>query len=72
MTKEVLEDIPEFQYFIKKLRNEKLDDVVYHIVGGVPATYNFLISKTRGLDGEDFQCAVDSFLTLLQSKAIVL
>jgi hypothetical protein len=72
MTKEVLEDIPELQYFIKKLCAEKLDDVVYHIVGGVPATYNLLISATRGLDGEDFQNAVDSFLKKLQSKAIVL
>jgi hypothetical protein len=72
MTKEVLEDIPELQCFIEKLRNEKLDDVVYHIVGGVPATYNLLISETRGLNGEDFQCAVDLFLGKLQSKAIVL
>ena len=72
MTKDVLEDIPELQCFIEKLRNEKLDDVVYHIVGGVPATYNFLISETRGLDGENFQCAVDLFLGKLQSKAIVL
>jgi hypothetical protein len=72
MTKEVLEDIPELQYFIEKLRNEKLDDVVYHVVGGVPATYNLLISETRGLNGEDFQCAVDLFLRKLQSKAIVL
>jgi hypothetical protein len=67
-----LEDIPELQCFIEKLRNEKLDDVVYHIVGGVPADYNLLISKTRGLDGEDFQSAVDVFLKTLQSKAIVL
>jgi hypothetical protein len=70
MTKEVLEDIPELQCFIEKLRNEKLDDVVYHIVGGVPATYNLLISETRGLNGEDFQNAVDIFLKTLQSKAI--
>jgi hypothetical protein len=72
MTKKVLEDIPELQYSIEKLRNEKLDDVVYHIVGGVPATYNLLISETRGLDGKDFQNAVDSFLKKLQSKTIVL
>jgi hypothetical protein len=72
MAKEVMEDIPELQYFIKKLHAEKLDIIVYHIVGGVPATYNLLISATRGLNGEDFQCAVDLFLGKLQSKAIVL
>jgi hypothetical protein len=72
MTKEVLEDIPELQCFIEKLRNEKLDEIVYHIVGGVPADYNLLIDETRGLDGEDFQCAVDVFLKTLQGKAIVL
>ena len=72
MAKEVLEDIPELQYFIKKLHAEKLDEIVYHIVGGVPANYNLLISATRGLDGEDFQNAVDLFLKKLQSKAIVL
>jgi hypothetical protein len=70
MTKEVLKDIPELQCFIEKLRNEKLDDVVYHTVGGVPATCNLLISETRDLDGEDFQNAVDLFLEMLQSKAI--
>ena len=72
MTKEVLEDIPELQCFIEMLRNEKLDEIVYHIVGGVPADYNLLIDETKGLDGEDFQCAVDVFLKTLQGKAIVL
>jgi hypothetical protein len=63
-----LEDVPELQYLLK-LCNEKLDDVVYHIVGGVLATYNLLISETRGFGGEDFQNAVDSFLKTLQSKS---
>jgi hypothetical protein len=72
MAKEVLEDIPELQCFIKKLHAEKLDEIVHHIVGGVPANYYLLISATRGLNGENFQCAVDLFLGKLQSKAIVL
>jgi hypothetical protein len=72
MEKEILEDIPELKLLIKKLWTEKLDENVYHIVGGVPADYNLLISYTRGLNGEDFQNAVYLFLGRLQSKAIIL
>jgi hypothetical protein len=70
MEKNILEAIPEFQPFIEKLRTQKLDEVVYQIVGGVPADYILLTRATRGLEGEEFQYAVDLFLRELQSKAI--
>ena len=72
MDQETVEIIPEFKSFIALLREADLADVVYHIIGGVPADYELLRIATAGQSYEKFSEAVNLFLVKLQSISIIL
>jgi hypothetical protein len=72
MDQETVESIPEFEIFITSLREADLADVVYHIIGGVPAHYKWLRDVTAGRSGEKLSEAVNFFLERSQSMAIKL
>ena len=72
MDQETIESIPEFKIFITQLREADLADVVYHVIGGVPADYKLLRMITVGRSGEKFNEAVNLFLVRLLNNAIKL
>ena len=71
MDQETVESIPEFKVFMNSLREADLADVVYHIVGGVPADYNALRYATTGQSGEKFGEAVNKFLSGLLDATVI-
>ena len=71
MDQETVESIQEFKIFITLLREADLADVVYHIIGGVPADYILLMTVTAGRSGEKFSEAVNLFLERLQSMSTI-
>ena len=71
MDQGTVESISEFKISITSLREADLADVVYHIIGGVPADYDALWKDTAGRSGQKFSEAVDSFLFNLLDEAVI-
>ena len=59
MEQETVESIPEFIVLITSLLKAGLADVVYHIICGVPAYYQFFLDVTVGRSGEKLIEAVN-------------
>jgi hypothetical protein len=71
MDQETVDNIPEFKIFIASLCEADLADVVYHIIGGVPANYKYLRDATVGRSGEELIEAVNPFLLNLLDAAVI-
>ena len=70
MDQEIVESFSEFKIFIAQLREADLADVVYHMIGGVPADYEWLRDSNVGLSGGKLIEGVNQFLDDLQVEAI--
>lgn len=70
MTKEVICNIPEYQELLEELRKNDLFDVVWAIIGGVPADFQKLSQKWKLNDSRDIVAVAYEYVCELLAKSI--
>jgi hypothetical protein len=68
MSREQLESIPEFREFVEFLKNHKLDDAVWKVVGGCPAEFlqiKSAFSSASGKSSEKIEAVKTAISTVL-------